>query len=264
MKEKEEELIIDNNNNEIINQDESDNLIPDSSKELNNTSNFNQKELLDIFMTALVTCHSGVIEEREFTTNKKLLYQASSPDEVAILNFARKYKYIFLGRKNNDKILIKKPKNAKLIDMVYNVPFLFEYSSERKSMSIAVQNQDNQDEIYLFMKGADNVILDKLDDNNLINKLVKPNLKDSLEKYSKEGLRILAVAYKKLSLEEMNLYQKDFIKASKNTYKKKEKIEEIAQKIEKNLIFLGVTAIEDELQDDVNETLKDFSLACIK
>ena len=264
LKEKEEELIIDNNNNEIINQEESDNLIPDSSKELNNTSNFNQKELLDIFMTALVTCHSGVIEEREFTTNKKLLYQASSPDEVAILNFARKYKYIFLGRKNNDKILIKKPKNAKLIDMVYNVPFLFEYSSERKSMSIAVQNQDNQDEIYLFMKGADNVILDKLDDNNLINKLVKPNLKDSLEKYSKEGLRILAVAYKKLSLEEMNLYKKDFIKASKNTYKKKEKIEEIAQKIEKNLIFLGVTAIEDELQDDVNETLKDFSEAGIK
>ena len=58
--------------------------------------------------------------------------------------------------------------------------------------------------------------------------------------------------------------EKDFIKASKNTYKKKEKIEEIAQKIEKNLIFLGVTAIEDELQDDVNETLKDFSEAGIK
>ena len=253
-----------NNNNEIINQDESDNLIPDSSKELNNSNNFNQKELLDLFFTALVTCHSGVIEEKEFLSNKKLIYQASSPDEVAILNFARKYKYIFLGRKNNDKIMIKKPKNSELIDLTYNIPFMFEYSSERKSMSVIVQNNQNKDEIYLFMKGADNVILDKLDENNLINKLVKPNLKESLEKYSKEGLRILAVAYKKLSLEEMLSYQKEFIKASKNTYKKKEKIEELAKIVEKDLIFLGVTAIEDELQDNVNETLKDFSDAGIK
>ena len=34
-------------------------------------------------------------------TKKKLIYRASSPDEVAILNFARKYKYIFHGRKEN-------------------------------------------------------------------------------------------------------------------------------------------------------------------
>ena len=38
----------------------------------------------------------------------------------------------------------------------------------------------------------------------------------------------------------------------------------MAKIIEKDLIFLGVTAIEDELQDDVNETLKDFSEAGIK
>ena len=215
-------------------------------------------------MTALVTCHSGVIEEKEFNTNKKLIFQASSPDEVAILNFARKYKYIFLGRKDNNKIIFKKPVNEKLIELEYKLPILFEYSSERKSMSVIVQNQSNPDDIFLFMKGADNVILSKLDENNNINKLVKDNLKDSLEKYSKEGLRILAVAYKKISLEELIHYQKDFIKASKDTYKKREKLEDLAKIIEKDLIFLGVTAIEDELQDEVNETLKDFSDAGIK
>jgi len=259
---------INNNNKEEIKSD----LIDDDNeeeekkeeKELENDLGINQKKIMDLFMTALVTCHSGVIEEKEFNTNKKLIFQASSPDEVAILNFARKNKYIFLGRKDNNKIIFKKPENEKLIELEYKLPILFEYSSERKSMSVIVQNQSNPDEIFLFMKGADNVILNKLDENNNINKLVKDNLKDSLEKYSKEGLRILAVAYKKISLQELIQYQKDFIKASKDTYKKREKLEDLAKIIERDLIFLGVTAIEDELQDEVNETLKDFSDAGIK
>ena len=227
-------------------------------------SEYNEKKIIDLFMTALVTCHSGVIDEKEYSSKKKLIYQASSPDEVAILNFARKYKYIFLGRKNNNNIIIKKPENNKLIELEYKIPILFEYSSERKSMSVIIQNQSNPDEIILFMKGADNIILNKLDENNKINQLVINNLKNSLEKYSKEGLRILAVAFKIISLEELLQYQKDYIKASKDTYKKKEKLDKLAKDIEKDLIILGITAIEDELQDDVNETLKDFSEAGIK
>ena len=152
--------------------------------ELNNLE-FNQKEILDLFMTALVTCHSGIVDEKEFISKKKLIYQASSPDEVAILNFARKYKYIFLGRNDDKKITFKKPKNNKLIEINYQIPISFEYSSERKSMSVIVQNQSNPEEIFLFMKGADNIILKNLDDNNNINKLVMPNLKESLDKYDK-------------------------------------------------------------------------------
>ena len=229
-----------------------------------NNSNFNQKEILDLFMTALATCHSGVIEEKEFVLNKKLIYQASSPDEIAILNFARKYKYIFLGRKDNNKIIIKKPLSSTLSEVTYKIPFQFEYSSERKSMSVVIQNISNPEEIFLFMKGADNIILQKLAKNNEINNSVMSNLKNALDIYAKEGLRILAVAYKKLTIEEMNKYQKEFIRASKSIYNKKEKIEKLAKIVENDLIFLGVTAIEDELQDNVNETLKDFSDAGIK
>ena len=223
-----------------------------------------QKEILDLFMIALATCHSGIVEEKEFNLNKKLIYQASSPDEVAILNFARKYKYIFLGRKDDNKIIIKKPINSELLEITFKIPFQFEYSSERKSMSVVLQNISNPEEIYLFMKGTDNVILNKLDQNNKINKAVIKNLKGALDLYAKEGLRILAVAYKKISFKEMSKYQKEFHKALKSTYHKKEKIEELSKFIETDLIFLGVTAIEDELQDNVNETLKDFSEAGIK
>jgi magnesium-transporting ATPase (P-type) len=263
---------MENINLEKVDNEKKDDLIDnDNDREENELSDDNlkiegdvsQKDILDLFMTACATCHSGVIEEKQFQANKKLVYQSSSPDEVAILNFTRKYKYIFLGRKNN-KITIKKPINSVLTEVTYKIPFQFEYTSERKSMSVVVQNSDNPDEIYLFMKGADSVILPKLDHIDEINRLVIPNLRNSLDIYAKEGLRILAVAYKKLTLEECTLLQNQFIKASKSTYEKKQKLEKLAGEVEKNLIFLGVTAIEDELQDDVNQTLKDFSSAGIK
>ena len=286
VEDKKEEIININNEGEINNEDDiKTNLIDRDSltfdyelskekiknieevkdeDELEKNLEVDQKEILDLFMTALATCHSGIVEEKEFNLNKKLIYQASSPDEVAILNFARKYKYIFLGRKDDNKIIIKKPLNSELLEITFKIPLQFEYSSERKSMSVVLQNISNPEEIYLFMKGADNVILNKLDQNNKINKAVIKNLKSSLDLYAKEGLRVLAVAYKKLSFKEMSKYQKEFYKASKSTYHKKEKIEQLSKLIETDLIFLGVTAIEDELQDDVNQTLKDFSEAGIK
>ena len=227
-----------------------------------------QEKFLDLFMTAISVCHSGIINEKKFSSSKELVYQASSPDEIAILNFARKYKYIFFGRKDNNKIIVEKPDidsdNKRQNKVIYKIPIHFEYSSERKSMSVIVQNMENPEEIYLFMKGADNVILSKMNKKNKNNQKIINNIEDALDNYAKEGLRILVVAYKKISLNELNLYQKEYLKACKSTYNKKEELEILAKKIEKDLIILGVTGIQDELQDNVYETLKDFSDAGIK
>ena len=266
------DIINDKASNSSKDEDEEDN------NSLNNNLDYNireqkkekltQEKYLDLFMTAISTCHSGIIDEKEYEKEKKLIYQASSPDEIAILNFARKYKYIFHGRKDNNKIILEKPKLSKNIKstekVVYKVHIQFEFSSERKSMSIILQNISKPEEIFLFIKGADDKILSKIDGGNKNNLKIKKNIENSLEEYSKEGLRILLVAYKKLSLKELNLYRKEYINACKSTYNKKELLEILANKIENNLILLGVTGIQDELQDGVYETLKDFSKAGIK
>jgi len=271
---KDNNIINDNHSKSNSSKDEDD----EEDISLNNNLNYDiahpnnekltQEKYLDLFMTALSTCHSGIINEKKFDNEKKLIYQASSPDEIAILNFARKYKYIFFGRKDNNKIIIEKPEisqntlsNKKI---VYKVHIRFEYSSERKSMSIIIQNVSNPDEIFLFIKGADDVIMSKIDQKNKNNKKIMKNIQNSVENYSKEGLRILVVAYKKISSKELNLYQKEHLHACKSTYNKKEKLDNLANKIENNLILLGVTGIQDELQDDVYETLQDFSQAGIK
>ena len=267
------------NNNIVISNssEEEDNISLNNNLDYNINENeikkdfsihLSQENYLDLFMTAISTCHSGIINEKKFESSKKLKYQASSPDEIAILNFARKYKYIFYGRKDNNKIIIEKPDihndNKKLKKIIYKIPIQFEYSSERKSMSVVIQSMDNPEEIYLFMKGADNVILNKMDKKNKNNQKILDNIEEALDNYSKEGLRILAVAYKKLSLNELNIYQKEYLKACKSTYNKKEKLEILSKKIENDLILLGVTGIQDELQDNVYETLRDFSDAGIK
>ena len=270
-----EEDNIDNKENSLSNSSKED---EDENISLNNNLEYNineekeekltQEKYLDLFMTAISTCHSGIISEKEYEKDKKLVYQASSPDEVAILNFARKYKYIFYGRKDNNKIILEKPKISKNIltteQITYKVHIQFEFSSERKSMSIIVQNISKPDDIFLFIKGADDKILSKIDKKNKNNLKIIKNIEQSLDDYSKEGLRILVVAYKKISLNELNIYQKEYLNACKSTYNKKEKLEILANKIENDLILLGVTGIQDELQDDVYETLKDFSNAGIK
>jgi magnesium-transporting ATPase (P-type) len=117
-----EEDNIDNKENSLSNSSKED---EDENISLNNNLEYNineekeekltQEKYLDLFMTAISTCHSGIISEKEYEKDKKLVYQASSPDEVAILNFARKYKYIFYGRKDNNKIILEKPKMSKNI-----------------------------------------------------------------------------------------------------------------------------------------------------
>ena len=259
--EEEEENISLNNNLDY-------NINENTYKKQDTSIKLSQENYLSLFMTAISTCHSGVINQKKFDNSKKLEYQASSPDEVAILNFARKYKYIFFGRKDNNKIIIEKPdilnNNKTMNQVIYKIPIIFEYSSERKSMSVIVQSIENPEEIYLFMKGADNVILNKSDKKNKNNQKILNNIKEALDNYSKEGLRILAVAYKKISLNELNLYQKEYLNACKSTYNKKEKLEILSKKIENDLILLGITGIQDELQDNVYETLRDFSEAGIK
>ena len=156
--EEDDKLSLNNNLDYNINEN-------DTKKDV--SEKLSQDDFLNLFMTAISTCHSGIINEKKFESSKKIVYQASSPDEIAILNFARKYKYIFFGREANNKIIIEKPdilnNNKTFKKITYKIPIQFEYSSERKSMSVVVQNMEKPEEIYLFMKGADNIILSEID-----------------------------------------------------------------------------------------------------
>ena len=71
--------------------------------------------------------------------------------------------------------------------------------------------------------------------------------------YADAGLRTLILAYRELDAEEYKKFYNKFSKA-KNLVSADQEIliEEVSKKIERNLILLGATAVEDKLQNGVS------------
>ena len=113
----------------------------------------NNKNIID-YLFALSLCHTIIIAE---STEKEMSYNASSPDELALVNVARYLDCTFYKR-NDDNDMVIKFKNE---DHEFKLLNVFEFNSYRKRMSVIVQ--DKQGQIKLICKGADSVILKLLD-----------------------------------------------------------------------------------------------------
>lgn len=140
----------------------------------------------------------------------------------------------------------------------------FEFNSDRKRMSILIRDQGV---IKLFIKGADSVIKSLLNEN--VEQPFKKFCEKKIDDYSKVGLRCLCIAMKIISEEE---YQKFYSMAKNKTSEQicqhtflfallEIFLVEMASIIEKDLVLIGVTAVEDKLQDEVPETINDLLMA---
>lgn len=76
--------------------------------------------------------------------------------------------------------------------------------------------------------------------------------KEHINMYADAGLRTLVLAYREIDENEYAYFNKQFT-AAKNSVSadRDEKIEEATDMIEKDLILLGATAVEDKLQQGV-------------
>lgn len=76
--------------------------------------------------------------------------------------------------------------------------------------------------------------------------------KEHVNEYANAGLRTLILAYRELSEEEYKVFNEKFVEAKNSVSADREAmIDEVAQKVEKDLILLGATAVEDKLQQGV-------------
>lgn len=77
--------------------------------------------------------------------------------------------------------------------------------------------------------------------------------KDEIKLYSNSGLRIMVVAYRELVEEEYKAWKEEIEKAKAVLSADREDlVNVVADKIEKELILLGATAVEDKLQEGVS------------
>ena len=200
------------------------------------------------FLTHLALCHTIM---RDTQGN----YCASSPDELALVNFAKMCGVEFMGTDQNDDLHIEifgQTVKFKLLEVL-------EFTSARKRMSVIIE--DEKGKIWMLCKGADNKILERSQEINTVqNKL----LRLEVDRLSVEGLRTLLLAKKELSQEEFKRFKVDLENARGDLKDRESLVEQVEDKYERGLELVGATAIEDRLQDQIPETISFLKKAGIK
>lgn len=110
------------------------------------------------FLQLLAICHT-VIPEASEEDPKKIVFQASSPDEAALVTGAQILGYKFHTRRPKSVSY-----NRKGQDFEWEILNINEFNSTRKRMSAIVRSPDGK--IKLYIKGADTVILERLAKEN--------------------------------------------------------------------------------------------------
>uniref|UniRef100_A0A8C0VID7 Phospholipid-transporting ATPase n=1 Tax=Cyanistes caeruleus TaxID=156563 RepID=A0A8C0VID7_CYACU len=180
------------------------------------------------FLTMMAVCHTAV-PERE---GDKIIYQAASPDEGALVRAARNLRFVFTGR-TPDSVIIESLGQEERYELL-NV---LEFTSSRKRMSVIVRTPSGK--LRLYCKGA-------------------------VTKECNNCLRTLCFAVAEISESDYQEWLDVYHRASTAIQNRVLKLEESYELIEKNLQLLGATAIEDKLQDKVPETIETLMKADIK
>ncbi|CAD5221755.1 unnamed protein product [Bursaphelenchus xylophilus] len=205
------------------------------------------------FFLAMAVCHT-VVPERDSDTGE-IIYQASSPDEGALVKGAASQGFVFTKR-TPDSVSADVLGNEVTLRLL-NV---LEFNSDRKRMSVVMKFPDGT--IKLYCKGADNVIMERLSPNQDRDAVVV--MQDHLMGYAKNGYRTLCFAVREVSESEYQKWNKKYESASLELEDRDKKLAEVAEMIEKDLYLVGASAIEDKLQDFVPETIQSMMQADIR
>jgi phospholipid-translocating ATPase len=214
---------------------------------------------------ALAICHNvtPTIDQsedgREITT-----YQASSPDEIAIVQWTEAVGLKLLQRDRTGMVL----QSSKTEQVVVRVRILniFPFTSEGKRMGIVVKFSTSDDEgdevnddseIWFYQKGADTVM----------SSIVLPSdwLDEETSNMAREGLRTLVVGRKRISPAQYREFSDKYAHAALSLHSRDAALAEVVKSyLEKDLEHLGITGVEDKLQKDVKGSLELLRNAGIK
>ena len=219
-------------------------------------TNSEQKVAIRDFFKYLAICHDVIPEK----IDGKLKLSASNPDDEAFVCASAFFGYEFCDRTEKSVVIkIAHEKKDEEIEMLETIAF----TSARKRMSVIIRDSDGT--IKIITKGADSAIIPRLASGQ--DALFKSTT-DQLQQYSLEGLRCLLIGYALISEETYNGWKDRYKNACTNLEEvaKKDKslpnlIDQLQDEIERNMSLLGVTAIEDRLQEGVPDCIETLAQA---
>ncbi|KAM9632472.1 putative phospholipid-transporting ATPase IIB isoform 3-T3 [Trichechus inunguis] len=178
-------------------------------------------------------------------------YQASSPDEVALVQWTESVGLTLVSR-DLTSMQLKTPSGQIL---TYHVLQVFPFTSENKRMGIVVRDESTA-EITFYMKGADVAMSTIVQYNDW--------LEEECGNMAREGLRTLVVAKKSLTEEQYQDFESRYSQAKLSLHDRALKVAAVVESLEREMELLCLTGVEDQLQADVRPTLEMLRNAGIK
>lgn len=180
-----------------------------------------------------------------------IVYQASSPDEVALVSWTESVGLALVYR-DLQSLHLRTPQGEIL---KYQLLQVFPFTSESKRMG-AIIREESSGEILFFMKGADIVMSSIVQYNDWLN--------EECGNMAREGLRTLVVGKRVLTDEQYADFESRYQKAKCSVQDRASKVNSVLESLERDMELLCVTGVEDKLQDHVRPTLELLRNAGIK
>lgn len=196
------------------------------------------------FLKFMAVCNS-VFPTSSPENGNEIVYQSSSPDELALVECSKKLG-IVLTERNDNLIKVELGEKEEIWEILVEIPF----NSDRKRMSVIAKHPGSK-KIILMTKGADSVMIPRLGKQPL------ESLHSAVYGFSIEGLRTLVMAQKILTGKEYHEWHDLWKKVTLgNDVDKEEQLETLADQIEQHLQLVGCSGIEDKLQEGVPQTIE--------
>uniref|UniRef100_A0A8C1FX55 Phospholipid-transporting ATPase n=1 Tax=Cyprinus carpio TaxID=7962 RepID=A0A8C1FX55_CYPCA len=188
--------------------------------------------------------------DQDFSDDNRT-YQASSPDEVALVHCTESLGLTLVNR-DLTSLQLKTPAGHIL---TYYILQIFPFTSESKRMGIIVREEATGD-ITFYMKGADVAMASIVQYNDW--------LEEECWNMAREGLRTLVVAKKSLTEEQYQDFESHYNQAKLSIHNRALKVAAVLESLERDMELLCLTGVEDQLQADVRPTLELLRNAGIK
>ena len=217
----------------------------------------NKYEPFEQFFINIIVNHDVLIEQNEYS---EIYFQGASPDEITLVTAAYEFGFCFKSKEkgiitieiyDHNQINMKREKYFKILQK-------FDFTSERQCSSIVVEDLLTK-KITLYIKGSDNKIFKSLDNYSKHN--ILPKTKEHLDNFAKQGLRTLCFGFKNITKEEYSYWDNKYKEAKHKTLENKlfqKDLDLLIKYLESNVTLLGVSALEDKLQDEVEKDIKKF------
>eukprot|EP00922_Rhytidocystis_sp_ex-Travisia-forbesii_P071228 GHVS01106318.1.p1 GENE.GHVS01106318.1~~GHVS01106318.1.p1 ORF type:complete len:1183 (+),score=157.01 GHVS01106318.1:323-3550(+) len=204
-----------------------------------------RREISDSVVDAMIAvslCHNvtPVID------NGELVFQAASPDEVALVRFASEVG-LCVSDRTEQSITLVLPTGQ---HTVFHILHCFPFNSETKRMGIIVTRNLLDGPFYFYLKGAESVIIPRLQPKG------SSWLQEECDNFARQGLRTLVVCYKEMSTFELKEFNQRYASARSAMPDRARRCRAEVDRLEQDMKLLCLTGVEDKLQHDVPSTLE--------